>query len=95
MIEKRKTIQFIPSKFKIYFWDVDWEEVNKNQKKYEAFIVCRLADKGNCEVVSWLKQNYNVGEISKMILSSRNVSSKTRLFWFNYAQFFQSSHSRK
>lgn len=76
----------MPDDFKIYFWDVEWEDLNENSQKYKSFIVARLADKGDCEVVKWLKARFSVNEISEIVTGSRTVSKKTCLFWERYGQ---------
>ncbi len=63
--------------------------IEKNVKQYEAFLVCRLADKGDHQAVSWLKQNYDVHEIAKMIQRSRSVSVKPEFFGATMPDVFE------
>lgn len=93
MAKKAKTFSSLPSEFKVYFWDVDWDLLNKNIGEYESFIVERLADKGDLKVVVWLKQFYDVRQIAEIIQRSRRVSLMTRLFWTDYARHLRASHS--
>ena len=74
----------LPDDFQIYFWDVEWEDLRDNLQKYKSFIVARLADKGDCKVVKWLKARFPVNEISEIVTRSRTVSEKTCLFWERY-----------
>ncbi|MFH1943731.1 MAG: hypothetical protein ABIL68_16640 [bacterium] len=64
---RTSTIPKLPSEYRIYFWDVAWDVLNRNRKRFELFIVRRLVDKGNSDVIAWLKQFYDVDRIEKMI----------------------------
>ncbi len=77
-------IQNLPDEFKIYFWDVVWEDLTENIERYQSFVVSRLVDKGDCEVIKWLKGLYSEHEIARIVAHSRMVSKKTHLFWERY-----------
>jgi len=74
----------LPEKYKIYFWDVDWEDLKKNPEQYTSFIIARLADKGDVEEVKWLKAHYPEKEIVQSVIEFRFVSAKTKNFWKKY-----------
>ena len=83
----------IPDEFRKYFWDVDWEDLNRNMKRFMPFIVSRIADKGNLQAIAWLKQFLDTTSIAEMVFQSQNISRKTRLFWERYARYVQTSRS--
>jgi len=76
----------LPEKFEIYFWDVDWEDLKIQVKKYQKFIICRLVDKGDVAEIKWLLSNYSKAEIANVIRKSRSVSLKTKNFWINWTE---------
>jgi hypothetical protein len=82
----RKTTFTLPKKYRFYFWDSDWDDLKAHTDKYRSFIISRLADKGDCEVVSWLKHQFSISELSDTISRSRLVSPKTRVFWEHYGR---------
>jgi hypothetical protein len=71
----------IPESLKKYFWDVDWDELNRQADRFEDFIVCRIADKGDGEAVRWLTRRFPAVRIADAVGRSRSVSGKTRCFW--------------
>ena len=90
---KLNAISELPESFQKYFWDVDWNDLNRHRKQYTSFIVSRLADKGDLEVISWLKSYFDVTEIAACVMQSRSVSRKTRLFWERYGSHVQTHHT--
>lgn len=76
----------LPEKYKIYFWDVDWEDLKKDPEHYTPFIIARLADKGDVEQVKWLKAHYPLKKIIQSVVQFRFVSDKTKNFWKNYGK---------
>jgi len=88
-INEKSIIANLPSEYKNYFWDVDWEDLNTNSERFRNFIISRLVDKGDCETIKWLREYCYVAEIAKIVKSSNNVSAKTRHFWKNYGQFLR------
>ncbi len=86
------SIKKLPTKFRIYFWDVDWNDLVENLPRYSSFVVCRLADKGDRKAVSWLLQHYSVSEIAEKVASSRAVSQHTKSFWQNWARHVRTSN---
>lgn len=76
----------LPSRFRMYFWDVEWEELSGHPEEYKAFIVRRLADKGDQYAFAWLKRHFDLVEIGEIVIRSRGVSAKTKTFWQNYVE---------
>lgn len=79
----KKRILVPPESFRKYFWDSDWEDLTGHADRYEGFIVCRIADKGDEEAVRWLLGRISACRISEAVWKSRAVSRKSKLFWEN------------
>jgi hypothetical protein len=77
-----------PESFRKYFWDADWNDLNRNAEVYKEFILCRIADKGDLEAVRWLVRRVSAAQIADTVARSRTVSEKSRNFWKNAAVFF-------
>lgn len=71
----------IPESYKIYFWDADWDELNRHPDRYKKYIITRLADKGDIEQVRWLFSRFGIKPVADMAAGSRRVSAKSRNFW--------------
>ncbi len=69
----------LPSFLQKYFWDVDFLEVDKNS--YSMFIIERILEFGDQKSVRWMLNNFNLDEIKKVIMVSRNLSKKSANFW--------------
>lgn len=91
----RSNTEKLPRKFKIYFWDVDWDDLVGDLQRYSSFVVCRLADKGDRETVSWLLRHYNVVEIAEIVTVSRAVSQHTKSFWQNWAHHVRTGNQEE
>ncbi|MCX6780991.1 MAG: hypothetical protein NT003_02650 [Candidatus Magasanikbacteria bacterium] len=61
-------------------WDVP-NPAKIDIKKYQSFIIARVAEKGGWADVQWLKKTYGVAAIRRVVARSRNVGKKTRNFW--------------
>lgn len=72
----------IPSKFHIYFWDVDFKTLNPSVKN--LFVIQRLLDKGDLEGVSWVLKNFDQDTIKKTFTTLRDFSPKIGRFWQLY-----------
>jgi hypothetical protein len=83
MTNRKKTFS-LPKEYQIYFWDSDWEDLTAHMDVYRAFIISRLADKGDCDVVKWLRRRYSMSEIKNSISRSKIVTDKTKRFWERY-----------
>ena len=78
-----REMERLPEHFKKYFWDVNWEDLNRHVNQYQSFIVIRLADKGDIEQIRWLKRQVGYPAVSAIVGASRQVSPKTKQFWKN------------
>jgi hypothetical protein len=62
-----------------YFWDVDFLKLDK--KIHSQFIIERILEYGDKKAVKWMRRNFKLNEIKKVICSSRNLSLKSANFW--------------
>lgn len=69
----------LPSFLKEYFWDVDFHKLDL--KKSRIFILKRVLDRGDTKAVKWLSKHYNKEDIKNLLLTTRDLSSKTANFW--------------
>ncbi len=69
----------LPSSLKKFLWDVEPSELNSTT--HRAFIITRLAEKGDWTAVRWLKKHYGIPTIKRIVAGSKNTSVKTKSFW--------------
>lgn len=70
-----KQAQFL----KKYFWDVDFLKLDK--KNHSHFIIERILEYGDRRAIKWLKNNFRLNEIKKVIYESKNISLRSANFW--------------
>lgn len=69
----------IPSSFKPYFWDVDFNSLTL--KNAPTLILKRVLDRGKTKDVLWIKKHYSNNQIKSLLSFSRDISQKTAVFW--------------
>lgn len=69
----------LPESFRQYFWDVDFEDVDKNKSK--IMVIKRVLDRGTTKDVKYLFDTYNKKEIEEVVLSTRDLARPTGNFW--------------
>ncbi|MCL4376930.1 MAG: hypothetical protein M1409_00910 [Actinobacteria bacterium] len=69
----------IPPFLQKYFWDVDFSKIDK--KTHAQFIIERILEFGDVNSVKWMKNNFDLDEIKKVIINSKNLSKKSANFW--------------
>ncbi len=69
----------LPSFLKKYFWDVDFDKVDKKQSA--LYVIHRLLDKGNDKAVQWLFKTYSNDLLKEVLVKRRGFSAKTANFW--------------
>ncbi len=69
----------LPGFLKKYFWDVDFEKVDKKQST--AYIIHRLLDRGNDRAIRWMYKTYDKNLIKEIVIKRRGFSPKTANFW--------------
>jgi hypothetical protein len=52
-----------------------------DKKTHSQFIIERILEYGDEKAVKWMKRNFKLNEIKKVIYSSRNLSLKSANFW--------------
>lgn len=72
----------LPDSFEQFFWDVKFDSINLTDNK--SFILKRLLDRGDTEVLKWIKENYSRKDIEEMLLTTRDISAKTANFWTDF-----------
>jgi hypothetical protein len=77
----------IPKSLHKYFWDVDVEKLDPNNKPY--FVINRLLDKGNVEAVKWVRKNYSEDQIKETFKNTRDFNPKVGRFWSVFLQIPQ------
>ncbi|OGH62245.1 MAG: hypothetical protein A2848_02125 [Candidatus Magasanikbacteria bacterium RIFCSPHIGHO2_01_FULL_50_8] len=75
-----KSATTIPKSLIPVLWDVP-QPHKIDIKKYQNFIIARVAEKGLWTDVQWLKKTYGVAAIRRVVARSRNVGAKTKNFW--------------
>lgn len=61
------------------FWDVDPKTIDP--EKHARYIIERILDFGDDNEVRWMWQYYNHDLIRDVIMKSRGIFPKTRIFW--------------
>ena len=69
----------LPQFLEKYFWDVDFSKLNK--KTHSQFIIERILEYGDEKAVRWMRRNFKLNEIKKVVCNSRNLSLKSANFW--------------
>lgn len=69
----------LPNSFKKYFWDVDFEKIDREQSS--SYIIHRLLDRGNDRAIKWLFKIYKKDLVKEVIIKRRGFSAKTVNFW--------------
>ncbi len=70
----------VPKSIIPVLWDVP-NPAKIDIKKYQNFIIARVAEKGGWTDVQWLKKTYGVAAIRRVVARSKNVGKKTKNFW--------------
>ncbi|OGM33749.1 hypothetical protein A3D00_04100 [Candidatus Woesebacteria bacterium RIFCSPHIGHO2_02_FULL_38_9] len=71
----------LPESFRGYFWDVDFDSLDKN--KHSFLVIKRVLDRGKTQDIRWLLDNYSKTKIKKVILTTKDLSRATGIFWAN------------
>jgi len=69
----------LPSRLRKIFWDVDL--LSLDIKKHANFMIARISEKGRWADVLWMKNNFSITDIKRIIKRSKNTSVKTKNFW--------------
>lgn len=62
----------MPEELKKYFWDTQFEKLDLNKNK--IYIISRLYCYGNLEAIKWVRDTYNIEDIKKVAINSRNLN---------------------
>ncbi|MEK7616489.1 MAG: hypothetical protein AAB414_00350 [Patescibacteria group bacterium] len=69
----------LPTFLKQYFWDVDFNELDKEQSG--PYIIHRLLDKGHDKAIRWMFKTYSRDLIREVVTKRRGFSARTANFW--------------
>lgn len=62
----------MPTEFKKYFWDVEFEKLDLEKNK--RYIISRLYCYGDLKAIRWIKQAYTKKDIEEVAKRSRNLT---------------------
>ena len=62
-----------------YFWDVDFEKIDFNNRK--MYILNRILEYGDGKAVAWMWKNFKKSEIKNALCNFRGYSQKSANFW--------------
>lgn len=77
--------QQIPAFIIKYFWDTAPQLLRLKEKK--TYIIERLLEYGNKEVLNWLENTYSQDDIISVIRRSKILSRKSAIFYALYYDF--------
>lgn len=69
----------IPSHFKVYFWDIKFDQLNI--QKHAHLIIKRVLDRGDMQDARWIYKTYGEDLIKNTILSTKDLARPTANFW--------------
>ena len=69
----------LPIFLKQYFWDVDFNKIDKKQNA--SYVIHRLLDRGNDKAIKWMCEAYDKDLIKEVVTKRRGFSAKTANFW--------------
>jgi len=76
---KSTTKNRLPEFLRPYFWDVEFENVNKETSK--KFVIKRVLDRGNIRDVRYVVNTYGKDAIKDVVLGTRDLARPTGNFW--------------
>ena len=74
-----KNTSGLPQELKIYFWDVEFDEITI--EKHSRMITERILNYGNLDAVRWLFSWAEKDYVRSILKKSRNLNAKSRNFW--------------
>ena len=69
----------LPKSLRPYFWDVQFEELEKD--KHSFFVTKRVLDRGKTDDLLWVIDTYGLAMIKQVVLETRDLSRPTGDFW--------------
>ncbi|MBI2017704.1 hypothetical protein HYS92_01490 [Candidatus Daviesbacteria bacterium] len=74
----------LPSFLKQYFWDVDFNKIDKNQNA--PYVVHRILDQGKDKAIKWMFRTYDKKLIKEVVTKRRGFSAKKVNFWADFLE---------
>ena len=78
MKQTSESSQKLPEFLKPYFWDVDFKKMTLTDS---FFVIKRVLDRGNTSDIQWIIKTYGLGEIKKVVTTTRDLARPTGNFW--------------
>lgn len=72
----------IPEEFRKYFWDIDAEKLNYQEKS--IYVIERLLEFGDINALHWLLKTFEFKLLCEVLKKSRILSSKSAHFYSYY-----------
>ncbi len=72
----------LPEYLNPFFWDVEATKIDPVKDYY--FVIERLLEYGQDDVIKWLRKFYRDEDLIHVIKNSRKISKKTASLWRNY-----------
>ena len=69
----------LPESFRPYFWDVKFEELDKNTHAF--LVIKRVLDRGNLRDVQWLLRTYGRETMKNVLFETKDLARPTGNFW--------------
>lgn len=69
----------IPERLAPLFWDTALKNIQI--RKHARSIITRILELGDMQAVEWMQMTYPGAKIVEVLLTSRNISDKSRNFW--------------
>lgn len=69
----------LPSFLKQYFWDVEFEKVDR--KSYPLDILARILEYGDEKAIRWMKKNFTEENVADVLMHLRTVSPRSANYW--------------
>ncbi len=61
------------------FWDIDFNQLD--YQKHADFIIKRILEYGDKEMINWMFNHFTTSQIKKTLLTKRGISIKSANYW--------------
>ncbi len=78
-MKRDRKIKKLPSSFKQYFWEIDFEKLDLEKRR--IYILKRILEYGDKRAIVWMWKNFDDSEIKNVLYYCRDISLKSANFW--------------
>jgi len=78
-LRQRQEVLAVPERFRTLFWDTRIDRIHL--RRNARYIIERVLELGDMDAMEWLQRVYAVQNIIDVLLTSRNLTNKSRNFW--------------